>query len=86
MAHTGLIRTTRRIDFETVREIALSATVTDTGIPQLNATALLLIDVINANDNEPKFKERDYRMEVLENAPKGSVVGRVEATDADAGM
>lgn len=81
-----MIRTIARIDYETIKEIALTATVTDTGIPQLTSTAQLLIDVINTNDNEPIFNLSEYQMKVLENSPKGTVVGKIVANDNDDGM
>lgn len=82
---SGQIRTIDRIDYEQIREIVLKATVTDTGIPQLSATAQLIVEVTNMNDNEPHFQYPEYRMSVAENAIKGSVVGKVEASDADEG-
>lgn len=82
----GLIRTIARIDYETIKEIVLTATVTDTGIPQLTSTAQLLIDVINTNDNEPIFNLSEYQMKVLENSSKGTVVGKIVANDNDDGM
>lgn len=83
---TGVIRTTARLDYEQVQEVQLVATVTDTGVPQLTATARILVDVINANDNWPVFEQSAYNMSVMENAVRGTVVGRVRATDADAGL
>lgn len=83
---TGVIRTTARIDYERVKEIALVASVTDTGVPQLTATARVLVDVINANDNRPEFEADAYNVTVLENAAAGTIVGRVAARDADDGL
>lgn len=84
---TGTIRSTARLDYEQVKEVALVATVTDTGVPQLTATARILVDVINANDNWPVFEEPvAYNWTVLENAPGGTVVGTVRAVDADDGL
>lgn len=83
---TGVIRTKSRIDFESIQQIHLTASVTDTGIPQLTSTAEILVDVINTNDNDPTFKSSEYNMNILENSPKGTVVGRVEAHDKDKGI
>lgn len=82
---TGLIRTKARIDYESIKEITLDVSVSDTGIPQLMSSAQLMIDVINTNDNEPIFTQPEYRLKVLENSPKGTVVGKIEATDNDDG-
>lgn len=49
------------------------------------SSAQLMVDVINSNDNEPIFTQLEYRMKVLENSPKGTVVGKVEAKDNDDG-
>ena len=81
-----MIRTKSRIDFEKINEIKFNVTVTDTGIPQLTSTAEIVVDVINTNDNDPVFNQNEYEMNVMENAQKGTVVGRVLATDADYGM
>lgn len=83
---TGTIRTSARIDYEAIKEIAVTATVVDTGVPQLTATAQLLIDVISANDNGPAFEQSAYEFAVPENSVAGTVIGRVGATDADDGV
>ena len=81
----GLIRTTSRIDYEQVKLIKFNVTVTDTGVPQLTSTAQVLVSVININDNSPQFNETEYRMNVNENAAKGTSIGLVHAHDADEG-
>lgn len=81
---TGLIRSTARIDYERVKVVPLTATVRDSGIPQLSATAQLSVEVINLNDNRPHFNASQYEFAVLENAPRGTVIGRLEAYDEDA--
>ncbi|XP_059616920.1 cadherin-87A [Phlebotomus argentipes] len=82
---TGIIRTKARIDYESIKSIHFNATVTDTGIPQLTSTAMITVDVINENDNDPEFNETEYRFEVPENSPRGTIIGRLEASDADDG-
>lgn len=83
---TGTIRTIARIDYEQTKEIALTATVTDTGVPQLTATARILVDVINTNDNRPHFNASAYNFTVPENSVRGTIVGRIRAADADDGI
>lgn len=68
-----------------MREIHLNASVLDSGVPQLTSTAKIIINVININDNEPIFNTTEYKMNVLENSGKGTVIGKVEATDNDLG-
>lgn len=85
-AATGLIQSIKRIDYEKIKEIDLVASVTDTGIPQLTSTATIRVDVINTNDNDPKFYLNEYVFKVLENSPKGTVIGKIEAKDDDDGI
>ncbi|XP_055710433.1 cadherin-87A isoform X2 [Phlebotomus papatasi] len=82
---TGVIRTKTRIDYESIKSIHFNVTVTDTGIPQLTSTAMVTVDVINENDNDPEFNTTEYRFEIPENSPRGTIIGRVEASDADEG-
>lgn len=63
----------------------MTAKVTDSGIPQLTSTAEIIVDVINTNDNYPVFNSTEYHMQVYENSPKGTVVGKVFAKDDDDG-
>lgn len=58
---------------------------TDSGIPKLTSTAEILVEVINTNDHDPKFNVTEYHMEIYENSPKGTVIGKVYAHDNDEG-
>lgn len=60
-------------------------TVTDTGDPQLTSTARVFVNVININDNSPLFNESEYKLNINENAIKGTSIGFVYAQDADEG-
>lgn len=60
-------------------------TATDNGIPPLQATATLLVTVVDANDNEPVFSKAAYEFKVEENQKAGAFVGKIAATDADLG-
>lgn len=46
-------------------------------------TVKVIISVLDKNDNAPVFQEKLTRMSVIENAPPGTVVGRIKATDRD---
>lgn len=81
---TGVVKIKARIDYERVKTIAFSVIVTDAGVPQLASKADISVDIQNVNDNEPTFNGTTaYTMELQENAPEGTLVGRVEAHDAD---
>lgn len=57
----------------------------DNGIPPLSATANLVVNVIDANDNDPVFSKTTYEFQVEENQKAGAFVGKIAATDADLG-
>ncbi|XP_001989490.2 cadherin-87A [Drosophila grimshawi] len=82
---TGVIYTTARLDYEAVKEVKFMATVSDTGVPALTATADIVVDIINLNDNEPHFTQSEYYFNITENSPRGTVAGKVEAHDGDVG-
>ncbi|XP_037950631.1 cadherin-87A [Teleopsis dalmanni] len=83
---TGVITTISRIDYETLKEVKFTATVTDTGMPALTSTADVTVDIINLNDNEPHFSQSEYHFNITENSPRGTVAGKVEAIDADSNV
>ena len=81
----GLIRTKARIDYEAVKQITFRVSVTDNGVPQLSATAHIVVHIININDKDPVFNETEYKFNIDENSLKGTSVGFVHAVDADDG-
>lgn len=50
---------------------------------ELGSEALLTVELINVNDNNPIFTKDTYQMNIDENSNVGSVVGRVFANDHD---
>lgn len=81
---TGEIRTTRPLDREKVALFALKVKATDRGSPPKNAAVKVLINVLDLNDNAPRFS-KIFSATVAENAPVGYSVTRVTTTDEDAG-
>ncbi len=71
------------LDREKQENIALVLTAVDGGDPQLSGTSKIHIKILDANDNAPVFTQSVYKATVVENSPKGTVVIRVEASDAD---
>lgn len=55
------------------------------GKASLSATTSVLVYILDENDNGPIFDQSVYTFHVLENATKSQEVGRVTATDKDAG-
>ncbi|XP_041929645.1 protocadherin 2 gamma 28 isoform X44 [Alosa sapidissima] len=73
------------LDRETKEHIALILIATDGGDPKLSGTAEIHITVLDANDNPPVFTQAIYKATITENAPKGTLLVTVSATDADLG-
>ena len=57
----------------------------DNGSPQLTSTATVSMTVLDINDNRPVFGAHDSIFKVFENVTVGTVIGRIQASDADAG-
>ncbi|NXN19187.1 PCDGH protein, partial [Indicator maculatus] len=75
----------RALDREREQSLQLVLTALDGGDPPRSGTAQLSINVTDANDNSPGFTQDRDRVSLREDAPPGSTVLSVTATDADAG-
>ncbi|XP_063060286.1 protocadherin gamma-A12-like [Engraulis encrasicolus] len=75
----------KELDREHQQEHRLLLTAYDNGAPK-SGTAIIHINVLDANDNLPVFTQPTYRAELQENCPLDTVVVRVSATDADQGV
>ncbi|KAM4892805.1 protocadherin gamma-B5-like [Sylvia borin] len=73
------------LDRESEPNLRLLLTAMDGGDPARTGTAQLWINVTDANDNPPVFAQDRYRVSLREDAPPGSIVLNVSASDADAG-
>uniref|UniRef100_A0A4W5QMW1 FAT atypical cadherin 4 n=1 Tax=Hucho hucho TaxID=62062 RepID=A0A4W5QMW1_9TELE len=81
---TGEIRTTRPLDREKLAQYALKVKATDRGNSPKSTAVKVLINVLDVNDNAPRFS-KIFSATVPENAPVGYTVTRVTTTDEDAG-
>ncbi|XP_074408581.1 protocadherin gamma-B5-like [Zonotrichia albicollis] len=75
----------RALDREKQNFFELLLTALDSGEPARSGTVQVRINVTDLNDNPPVFSKGVYEARVAENLPAGSLVLRVQATDADAG-
>ncbi|XP_053501608.1 protocadherin beta-16-like isoform X29 [Ictalurus furcatus] len=73
------------LDREKREMFTLLLTATDGGEPVLSGTVQIHITVLDANDNAPVFSQKVYRATLTENAPKGTKLITVRASDADEG-
>ncbi|KAM3867175.1 protocadherin gamma-A2-like [Diretmus argenteus] len=73
----------KQLDREEHEHISLVLTAVDGGDPQLSGTMQILITVLDVNDNAPICSKPEYKASVTENAPRGTVITTVSATDID---
>ncbi|XP_076994080.1 protocadherin alpha-5-like [Tamandua tetradactyla] len=74
------------LDREETQEHRLLLIAADRGKPELTGTVPLLITVLDANDNAPKFDKSIYNIRIPENTPNGTLVLQLNASDADEGI
>ncbi|XP_053612955.1 protein dachsous isoform X2 [Plodia interpunctella] len=84
-ATTGWVYLAKPLDRETTSKHRISIIASDNGIPPLFAKTILIVNVIDANDNEPVFTKAAYEFKVEENLKAGAFVGTISASDADLG-
>ncbi|XP_051506056.1 protocadherin gamma-A12-like isoform X13 [Myxocyprinus asiaticus] len=75
----------KALDREEYPHLSLKLVALDGGNPQRSGSVVIDVTVLDANDNAPVFNQTVYRASVIENAPKGTYITTVNATDADAG-
>lgn len=81
--NSGWIYLRGTLDRETRDRYDLTVLVSDNGTPSATASARVIVNVMDANDNEPKFLRPSYEFTVEENLRRGAVVGVILAKDAD---
>nr|XP_056718905.1 protocadherin gamma-B5-like [Euleptes europaea] len=75
----------KQLDRESESSFHVIVMAVDGGKPARTGTAKIWVNVIDANDNPPVFARELYKVSLKENAPKGSSVVQVKATDRDEG-
>nr|XP_054499163.1 protocadherin alpha-6-like [Agelaius phoeniceus] len=75
----------KSLDRETIPVHRLVLTATDGGRPSLTGTMELVISVLDVNDNMPQFNQSVYKVQVPENAERGTLLIKLNATDLDEG-
>nr|XP_026497199.1 cadherin-87A-like isoform X1 [Vanessa tameamea]XP_026497200.1 cadherin-87A-like isoform X2 [Vanessa tameamea] len=82
---TGVVKTSQRIDYEKIHSINFTLVAYDSGVPQLSTSAGVLVEVVNVNDEEPKFTNSTYSAVLEEHAKAHTSVLTVAAVDKDEG-
>uniref|UniRef100_H3D3A2 Cadherin EGF LAG seven-pass G-type receptor 3 n=1 Tax=Tetraodon nigroviridis TaxID=99883 RepID=H3D3A2_TETNG len=81
---SGILRTVRRLDRESVPFYELTAYAVDRGMPP-RTPVHIQVTVLDVNDKAPVFPADDFEVLVKENSAVGSVVAQITATDPDEG-
>lgn len=81
---TGELRTLDPLDREEQAVYNLLVKATDGGGRSCQATVVLTVE--DVNDNAPEFTVDPYTITVFENTEPGTLLTRVQVTDADAGL
>lgn len=83
--NSGWLYLKESLDRETKDQYKLIVGATDNGTPSQNASVRVIVDVLDANDNDPVFVRDFYEFSIEENLRRGASVGKISARDADAG-
>ncbi|XP_069755112.1 protocadherin-10-like [Narcine bancroftii] len=75
----------RALDREIKSKHILKVIAKDGGVPVRSGTVQVAITVKDVNDNTPVFPQSVYRVSLLESAPQGTLIIRLNATDLDDG-
>ncbi|XP_072569646.1 cadherin EGF LAG seven-pass G-type receptor 3 isoform X2 [Paramormyrops kingsleyae] len=82
---SGIVRTVRRLDRESLPFYELTAYAVDRGVPPQRTPVHIQVTVLDVNDNAPVFPADDFEVLVKENSAVGSVVAQITANDPDEG-
>ncbi|XP_063046836.1 protocadherin alpha-3-like [Engraulis encrasicolus] len=76
----------KALDREKQAVVKLTLTAIDGGKPAKSGSINIVVNVVDANDNRPIFSRQLYKAKITENAPTGTSVITVHATDLDEGL
>ncbi|XP_072240019.1 cadherin EGF LAG seven-pass G-type receptor 2 [Leuresthes tenuis] len=82
---SGMVSVAGALDRETTANYSLLVVAEDQGRPARSATATLMVQVSDINDNVPKFFESEYEVEVLETKEVETRLLTLSAVDPDEG-
>ncbi|XP_066601005.1 protocadherin-like wing polarity protein stan [Prorops nasuta] len=83
--NTGIVRTAKPLDRESVSRYTLNAVAVDKGSPSLSSAVPVIIKIEDVNDSPPAFESDKIVLYIAENSPIGSTVGEIYAHDPDEG-
>lgn len=84
---TIIVENSTAIDYEKYHCLTFKLLAVESDTPErFSATADIVINLLDTNDNIPKFSSEFYIAKIPENSPGGSNVVHVTATDPDSGL
>ncbi|XP_041845821.1 protocadherin-1-like isoform X1 [Melanotaenia boesemani] len=84
-ANTGEVSVKNLLDREETERYEFHVAAADKGVPSKTGTSTVVLNILDRNDNDPKFMLNGYSFSVIENMPPLNPVGVVTVTDADKG-
>ncbi|KAK2720851.1 hypothetical protein QYM36_004658, partial [Artemia franciscana] len=84
--NSGSLYLKKVLDRETRDKFVFTVIAMDNGSPPGSASASVIVQVLDVNDNEPIFSKPHYEFTVEENTDRGTLVGQVIAADYDMDM
>ncbi|CAL8077250.1 unnamed protein product [Calicophoron daubneyi] len=81
--NSGVLSTTGSLDRELVEQLTFRVFATDMGTPQKSSYAVVTVQVLDYNDNAPKFSKSAYNFDLVENSPVGHLIGSLSLSDSD---
>ncbi|XP_051903269.1 protocadherin Fat 3 [Hippocampus zosterae] len=82
--NTGIIFIAKDLDITSVGSYTLTVRVTDGGFPPLTATASVRVSLTLSDLSTPKFSQKEYQAEIMENSTVGAHVTTVSALSRSA--
>ena len=83
--NTGLITTSSHLDYETKQLYKFQVQSIDAGIARQMASVEVSVEIEDANDHDPEFKELSYQFDFFEDQRPGAKLLTITATDHDSG-
>ena len=74
---SGILTLSTPVDYEITKRFSFTVSASDSGTPPLKSFCTVKIDVIDVNDNAPKFGKSIYEAVVRENSAPGTKVIKV---------
>ncbi|XP_053728200.1 protocadherin Fat 4 [Synchiropus splendidus] len=85
-SNNGTLTTLHVFDYEKEQVFDVTVKAINNNNPALLSLVHVIIQISDVNEFEPTFTQEVYDFSVLKNAPLGSRIGKVTATDSDRGV